>query len=187
MSGWGRWLLVGVVVAVGAAATAGGQGHGSAAAAGEPAALQSSQLAAAQDLAPVGSELGAAQAAALAAELATRVPLPAGGNFNGIRWAELDGTIGASLVQTVVEYNAACQWYRALRDGRQVAEARRVIADVPGWQATRGRETGALAAAVAADVAAGGGEALTGVLRQCDDAHRREVEYAAADGKAGQR
>jgi hypothetical protein len=187
MRAWRRWLLVGVVVVVGAAVSTGQHGHGAAAAADDAATLQSRQLAAAPDLPPEGPELTGSQGADLAADLATRVPLPAGGNFNGIEWSELDGTIGASLVQAVVEYNAACQWYRALRDGRQTADARRVIAEVPAWQASRGRETGALAAAVAADVAAGGGDALTGVLRQCDDAHRREVAYAGASGKAGER
>ena len=159
-------------------------GHG---AADDAATLQSGELAAAPSLAGAGAELRAPQAAALAAELADRIPLPAAGTLDGIRWTELDGTIGAVQAQAVVEYNAACQWYRALRDGRQVTDARRVIADVPGWQATRGRETGALAAAVAADVAAGGGEALTGVLRDCDAAHRRDVAFAAASGKAGGR
>jgi hypothetical protein len=86
-----------------------------------------------------------------------------------------------------VEYNAACQWYRALRDGREVADAERVIADAPSWQGIRGHATGELAAGVAADVAAGGGEALTGVLRQCDAAHQQEVAYARANGKAGER
>ena len=185
---WQRWLLVGALVAVAAAGTAGRGGHGAAAAAGDAAVLESTQLAAAADLAPAGgAELDAPRAAALAAELATRIPVPAGGNFNGIAWTELDGTIGAALVQSVVEYNAACQWYRALRDGRQVADARRVIADVPAWQACRGRETGALAAAVASDVAAGGGDALTGVLRDCDAAHVREVAFAQAHGKPGER
>ena len=189
MTAWRRWLLVVVVVVVGAAVSAGQQGQGAAAAAADDAAtLQSRQLAAAPDLANSGGEeLDERRAAAFAADLATRIPLPAGGNFNGIQWSELDGTIGAAFVQAVVEYNAACQWYRALRDGREVADARRVIADVSTWQATRGRETGALAEAVAADVAAGGGEALTGVLRDCDAAHLREVALAAADGKGGER
>jgi len=188
MTPWRRWLLVGVVVAAGAAVTAGQHGHGAAAASDDTATLQSRQLAAAPDLVGLGGEeLDGRRAAALAAGLGTRVPLPAGGNLNGIEWSELDGTIGPADVQAVVEYNAACQWYRALRDGRDVADARRVIADVPNWQATRGRETGALAAAVAQDVTAGGGNALTGVLRDCDAAHQREVAYAAANGKAGER
>jgi len=148
---------------------------------------QSGQLAAAPDLASGGGrELSGADGAALAADLATRIPVPSGGNLNGIEWGDLDGTIAAALAQSVVEYNAACQWYRALRDGRQAADARRVIADIPAWQGTRGRETGELAAAVAADVAAGGGEALSGVLRQCDASHVREVAYATAHGRPGE-
>lgn len=184
---WLRWALVGVVVAVGAATTAGSSGHGEATAAEDVAVLLSGQLVAAPDLPKNDAELEGGQAAARAREVATRIPLPAGGDFDGIRWAELDGTIRVAQVEEVVQYNAACQWYRALRDGRDVADARRVIADIPGWQALRGHATGELAAAVAADVAAGGGEALTGVLRQCDEAHEREVAYARAGGKGGER
>lgn len=185
---WIRWLLVGAVVVVGAAATAGRSGHGEASAAQDAAVLLSGQLVAAPSVPLDGEpELDGPRAAALAADASTRVPLPAGGNFDGIRWGELDGTIGAAQVEEVVQYNAACQWYRALRDGRDVADARRVIADIPGWQALRGHATGELAAAVAADVAAGGGDALTGVLRQCNEAHEREIAYARAGGTAGER
>jgi len=188
MRAWRRWLLVGALVVAGAAVSAGQHGHGAASASDDAATLQSRQLAAAPDLpAGGGEDLDGRSAAALAAEVATRVPLPAGGNFNGIEWNELDGTIGAAVVQEVVEYNAACQWYRALRDGREVADARRVVADAAGWQGIRGRATGELAAGVAADVVAGGGPVLTGVLRQCDAAHQHEVAYAAASGKAGER
>ncbi len=172
----------------GGAVTAGQHGQGAIAAPGDEVVLQSARLAAAPDLpAADATELDGAQAAVTAGDLGARVPVPAGGNFNGIRWAELDGTVGAQEVQALLEYNAACQWYRALRDGRQTAEARSVIADVPRWQATRARATGELAAAVAADVAAGGGDALTGVLRDCDAAHRREVAFAAANGKTAER
>jgi len=188
MTAWPRWLVAVAVAAVAVAVTAGHGGHGAAVAASDAAVLQSAQLVAAPDLAPDGGrELSGAEGAALAAGLATRIPLPAGGNFNGIQWADLDGTISAAFAQAVVEYNAACQWYRALRDGRQVAAALRVIADIPAWQGTRGRATGELAAAVAGDVAAGGGEALTGVLRQCDDSHVREVAYATTHGRPGER
>ena len=185
MRAWRRWALVAVVVVIAGAASAGHHGHGAAAAADDAATLQSRELAAAPDLAGGGEELDGRRAAALAADLATRVPLPAGGTFNGIQWSELDGTIGTAQVQEVVEYNAACQWYRALRDGREVADARRVIAEAPGWQGIRGHATGELAAGVAADVAAGGGDVLTGVLRDCDAAHRRDLAFAAAHGMAG--
>lgn len=189
MRPWRTWLLVAALVAAAGALTAGGHGQGAAAAGAGDAAFQSAALASAPDLQALdGAELDGAGAAVAAAGLAARVPVPAGGNFNGIRWAELDGTIGAKDVQVVVEYNAACQWYRALRDGRQTDEARRVIADIPRWQATRaGGATGELAAGVAADVAAGGGDTLTGVLRDCDAAHRREVAFADAGGKPGER
>lgn len=187
MSLGARWLLVGVVVVAGAAGTVGGGGHGEAAAADDAATLLSRGLVAAAPQSNGEVELDGESAAALARELTGRVPLPAGGTFNGIQWAELEGTITAAQIQGVVEYNAACQWYRALRDGRQVADARRIVADAPHWQGLRGQATGDLAAGVAADVAAGGGEVLTGVLAQCDDAHQSEVAYAESHGQAPER
>lgn len=187
MSAWARWLLVGAVVVAGAAGTAGRGGHGEAAASDDAATLLSRGLIAAAPESNGEVELDGESAAALVQKLAGRVPLPAGGTFDGIQWAELDGTITAAQVQEVVEYNAACQWYRALRDGRQVADARRIVADAPFWQGLRGQATGDLAAGVAADVAAGGGEVVAGVLAQCDEAHKREVAYAEAGGKEAQR
>ena len=57
MTAWRRWLLVGVVVAAGAAVTAGQHGHGAAAASDDTATLQSRQLAAAPDLVGLGGEV----------------------------------------------------------------------------------------------------------------------------------
>lgn len=182
---WIRWMLVGAVVVVGAAATAGRSGHGEAAAAEDVAVLLSGQLVAMPDPPEADVELEGPDAAARAREVATRVPLPAGGTLRGIRWTELDGSIRPAQVEEIVQYNAACQWYRALRDGREGGRAAQIIADIPGWPALRGHATGELAAAVAADVAAGGGQAFTGVLRQCDEAHEREIAYATAGRKAG--
>ena len=80
----------------------------------------------------------------------------------------------------MLQYNAACQWLRAWRDGRERGVAERVLAEVPSWAAWRGSETGTALAAVAADVARGGGNASAGMLADCDAAHARELQYAAA-------
>lgn len=176
-----RWLSVGLAVAAAGLILAPHQGPQATAAAVSDSVTQSRALVDAKGLpADERSALDGRRAAALAGDIAPRIPLPAGGTFNGIQWLELDGTIGAQDVQVVLEYNAACQWYRALRDGREADTARRIVADIPSWQATRDRGTGELTAAVAADVTAGGGPVLTGVLRDCDASHESEVAYAKA-------
>ena len=68
--------------------------------------------------------------------LAAGIPLPEGGNFNGIQWEHAVGWPHDAL-QSVLEYNAMCQWVRALADGRQVEDAKRVLADVPSWPTFR--------------------------------------------------
>jgi hypothetical protein len=144
---------------------------------------ESQALVAAASLREVdATQLDGATASTLAEDLERRIPLPSGGNFGGIRWSDLDGAISSHDVQVVVEYNAACQWFRALRDGRRANDARRIVADIPAWQATRGQPTAEIAAAVAADVASGGGQVLDGVLRDCDAAHEREVKYSREHG-----
>jgi hypothetical protein len=118
---------------------------------------------------------------AKAAERAATVPLPAGGTFNGIRW-ELAGTVSDGDIERVLRYNAACQWLRAWRDGREGARAVRVLRDVPGWPAIRGTESAAVLARVATEARAGGGETVSSVLADCDASHAREVEYATRLG-----
>jgi hypothetical protein len=121
----------------------------------------------------------AATARAAARLKAASVPLPAGGTFDGIRW-ELGGDgVGTGDIEATLQYNAACQWLRAWRDGRDAALAVRVLQTAPSWPAMRGTESGEWLARVAADVSAGGGETATAVLADCDASHAREVEYAA--------
>ena len=84
----------------------------------------------------------------------------------------------------VLQYNAACQWLRAWRDGREKDAAQQVLTDVPAWPAWRFGETAGVLGAVAADVRAGGGAAATRLLVDCDAAHEREVVYATARGLA---
>ena len=82
----------------------------------------------------------------------------------------------------MLQYNAACQWLRAWRDGREAAVAHAVLADVSSWPAWRGTETGAVLATVAAEAAKGGGETAATMLADCDASHEREQRYATALG-----
>jgi hypothetical protein len=124
----------------------------------------------------------AAEARAAAAQRGLGIPLPAGGTFNGVRWEQAGGAIGGAEIDGVLEYNAACQWLRAWRDGRGAKVAASVLAAAPAWPAVRGTESGGFLAKVAADVAAGGGENATAMLADCDAAHVREVAYARSLG-----
>jgi hypothetical protein len=129
-----------------------------------------------------GPAYRAVEARAVAAERSRPIPLPEGGNFNGIRW-ELGGDgVGESDVDGVLGYNALCQWLRAWRDGREAALALRVLETAPKWPALRGTEAGAFVAGVVEEAGAGGGETAAAVLRDCDAIHQREVEYARALG-----
>lgn len=116
----------------------------------------------------------------VAAVLARRIPLPTAGNFNGIRWETSGGALTANQIDAVLEYNAACQWLRALRDQRDVGVARRVLATVPMWPAFRSRSGDAahLRAALR-EASAGGGPSATSMLSECDGAHQREAVYAS--------
>jgi hypothetical protein len=110
------------------------------------------------------------------------VPLPAGGNFNGIQWERAGVEIPPSAIQGTLEYNAACQWLRAWRDGRETGQAIRTLRAAPGWSFLRGSESGQIIAQVAREAAGGGGGLATGVLADCDAAHDREVAYAIDRG-----
>ena len=113
---------------------------------------------------------------------AAAVPLPAGGTFDGVRW-ELGGdAVEQSAMDGVLQYNAACQWLRAWRDGREREVAARVLRAAPAWPALRGTESGDWLASVAKEVGAGGGETVAAMLVDCDASHVRETEYAAGLG-----
>jgi hypothetical protein len=107
---------------------------------------------------------------------AAHVPLPAGGNFNGIRWELAGGALPREVIDGVQQHNAACQWLRAWSRG--VGGALRVLRAVPSWPAFRGTGVGASLAAVAAQAAAGGGPDASAMLAACDASHCREVAYA---------
>jgi hypothetical protein len=110
------------------------------------------------------------------------VPLPRGGNFNGVRWEEAGAGLSDADLQAVQQYNAACQWLRALSDGRETVVARAILADVPSWPSLRGTDKAQLWAAAMADFPSG--PAATALLADCQASHAREVEYAKGLGLA---
>jgi hypothetical protein len=131
------------------------------------------------ELAPA---IPAATARVIADDLAAAIPLPAGGTFSGVRWEEAGGLFSRAEITGVLQYNAACQWLRAWRDGRDKATAGQVLGYAPTWSAWRFADGADALARVAADVRAGGGQAATAMVRDCDAAHERETAYAAARG-----
>jgi hypothetical protein len=131
--------------------------------------------------------LPAATARVVADELAAAIPLPAGGTFTGVRWEQAGGVFSRADIIGVLQYNAACQWLRAWRDGRDRDLPARVLADVPAWPAWRFGDGAPVFAALAADVRAGGGRTASALLAGCDASHEREITYAAARGLASSR
>jgi hypothetical protein len=129
-----------------------------------------------------GATYPVTQARRVATERAAGLPLPAGGTLDGVRWELGEGVVAESEIDGVLSYNAACQWLRAWRDGRDAATALAVLERAPLWPALRGTASGKFVATVAAEAAAGGGETATGMLRDCDASHAREVAYAASIG-----
>ena len=121
----------------------------------------------------------APEARAQAARRAAELPLPEGGNLNGIQWEAAGGTFSVSEVEGVVEHNVFCQWMRAA-DGPRRAEALEVLAGVPDWPAMRDGD-GVVGRAVA-EARAGGGETQAGVLADCVRSFEREAAYAAKRG-----
>jgi hypothetical protein len=115
-----------------------------------------------------------------AATAADSVPLPSGGNFNGVRWEEAGAGLSDADVQAVQQYNAACQWLRALGDGREAVVARAILADVPSWPSLRGTDRAQLW--VDAMAAFPDSEPASALLAGCRASHAREVEYARGLG-----
>lgn len=120
----------------------------------------------------------------IAALLARRIPLPTGGNFNGIRWEAADDSMSGSEIDAILQFNAACQWMRAIRDQREPKTARRILALVQVWPAFRATSPDAaqLRRAFSEAVTGGGADALA-MLTECDAAHAREARYAATRGR----
>lgn len=114
-----------------------------------------------------------------AARLGTEIPLPQGGNFNGIRWNDLGGASRADI-KGLLLFNAACQWSRARADRRGGTSAQAVLADVPRWPTLRAGDRNEFARTLSAD----SGPLADGVRRDCKEIHAREVTYAQSHGLA---
>jgi len=181
---WRRWALVlGVPAAI-----AGGLVASIALPAGADVSKTAAWVTGSQkrDGGPAGTVIGGPQEAREAAARAQQtLPLPAGGNFNGIRWEEAGGVFTDADVAFVTQYNATCQWYRALKDGREAERAARIVQEAPGWPALRDTEPAAALVAAAHEVLTGGfGPAAGALLEQCLAAHIREVAWAEQMGLA---
>jgi hypothetical protein len=114
--------------------------------------------------------------------VAGAVPLPKGGNFNGVRWEEAGAGLSDADIHAVQEYNAACQWLRALSDGRDVVNAQAILADVPSWPTLRGTDRAQLWVTAAKEFP--NGELAIRALDECRASHEREVAYARGLGLA---
>ena len=72
-----------------------------------------------------------------------------------------------SDIEGVLEYNAACQWLRAWRDGRDAALAlQRAAGGCRDGRPCAARNRASSSTTVAAEAAAGGGETATSMLRR---------------------
>ena len=103
---------------------------------------------------------------------------------SGVRWELGEGVIAESEIDGVIAYNAACQWLRAWRDGRDAATAARSaaqragLARLPGHglrrvPRPRGRARRRRAAAARRSPA---------MLRDCDAAHPAKSPTPSAIG-----
>jgi hypothetical protein len=110
-------------------------------------------------------------------QLGQRVPLPHGGNFNGIRWEEAGAATDADIA-FVQQYNAACQWLRAADEGREAERLAVMWQEIPAWPAMRlGGNAEAFLSALAEQ--RGGGESgEPALLQACRESHERETAYA---------
>ncbi len=179
-----RVRMIGAIVIAGAAAAlAAGATGGSAAPPSGTAPQTVLQAEALTRAAPAaGGSYDTPQLRSTASLRGVAVPLPAGGTFNGIQWENGGVGVTAGEIDGVLEYNSACQWLRAWRDGRDAPLAISVLQQAPHWPAMRGTESGDILTKVAADVSAGGGETATNVLRDCDASYARQTQYAAKLG-----
>jgi len=107
------------------------------------------------------------------------VPLPAGGNFHGVRWDELE-TATDTDIRFLLQYNAACQWLRAAVDRRDSDTQDALWNELPHWPAMRLNDIGSQFTAARASALQGGDSPL---LNRCVESHLREVEFATASGQ----
>jgi hypothetical protein len=135
-------------------------------------------VAAAVALGPEGGYFdGGADARAEGVRAGRAIPLPPGGNFNGIQWDAVEGLSGRDIAFTL-QYNAACQWLRAYADGRARDLASAVLAEVPSWSSIQPTESAAVWAARTHAVRAG----ETSDMEECLASAAQERAYAVSRG-----
>lgn len=82
------------------------------------------------------ARLNEVSSASVAAQIERSVPLPPGGSFRDIDWAQVGGTSAAG-VRSFIEYNASCDWYRyavnSSGDASTMKGAIAVLATIPAW------------------------------------------------------
>lgn len=116
-----------------------------------------------------------------ATELAPSVPLPTGGNFNGVQW-ETIGNATDQQIARIQQYNAACQWLRAAADGREPDVTTAVLGAASEWPALRTLdESFNIKQALTT-----GRDRVTpqNALTECRASHEREIAYARSRGLA---
>jgi len=113
-----------------------------------------------------------------AALFTSSVPLPSGGNFNGIRWTDLKAATDTDI-RFLLQYNAACQWLRATADRRDTADQEAVWSQLPSWPAMRLDGYGEQFQSARAS-ALQGSDSPT--VRRCVESHERETSYARGLG-----
>ncbi len=119
---------------------------------------------------------------AAARETQRSVPLPSGGNFNGIQWDAVEDGMSRNEMRFVLQYNAACQWFRAVADEREVELAEDVIREIPRWSALRRNEAGLRAQAALDSYSEEAGSDFEVFVARCEDSARRERDYASQQG-----
>lgn len=121
-----------------------------------------------------------------AIDIGRDIPLPTGGNFDGIHWSTVDDGIGiwASEVQELLEANASCQWYRAFSEGRDPKVASTVVQAIPQWPALRRAMIQESASKIAKEVASDSSDRpeLASKTAECDRVHKDEIGAAQARG-----
>lgn len=106
------------------------------------------------------------------------IPLPPGGNFNGIQWDAVEGGLTTADIQFVMQYNAACQWALAAAQGVDKETALEVLSSAGRWPAHRNTELQGLWQSRAQSLVASDAS----VPAECRESHRREVAYATSRG-----
>lgn len=117
------------------------------------------------------------------ARLAAQIPLPEGGDFNGLHFDNTvaQGGMRDDSLARMLQANAACQWYVALAAGREVETAKGIIPQIVRWSGLR---NDGVWDAPTADFAAGGRAAFAQMTATCEATRADQRAYALQHGLA---